>query len=100
MESTKARILVVDDVLANRKLAGKILAGEYEVDSVKSGEEALDFFTRKIPDLVLLDIHMEGIDGFEVLERMKAVPETVIGREVDQVALAPSKPETRRTVGT
>lgn len=76
MESMKARILVVDDVLANRKLAGKILAGEYEVDSVKSGEEALDFFTRKIPNLVLLDIHMEGIDGFEVLERMKAVPET------------------------
>ena len=76
MENTKARILVVDDVLANRKLAGKILAEEYEVDSVKSGEEALDFFTRKIPELVLLDIHMEGIDGFEVLERMKAVPET------------------------
>ncbi|MCH3960066.1 MAG: response regulator [Selenomonas sp.] len=76
MERTKARILVVDDVLANRKLAGKILAEEFEVDSVKSGEEALDFFTRKIPDLVLLDIHMEGIDGFEVLERMKAVPET------------------------
>src|SRR5574344_1985585 len=76
MERTKARILVVDDVLANRKLAGKILAEEFEVDSVKSGEEALDFFTRKIPDLVLLDIHMEGIDGFEVLERMKAVPDT------------------------
>ena len=72
MGEVLAKILVVDDILANRKIAGKILSGEFEVDSVKSGEEALDFFTKKIPDLVLLDIHMDGIDGFEVLERMKA----------------------------
>ena len=67
MTEPLAKILVVDDILANRKLAGKILAGEFEVDAVKSGEEALDFFTRKLPDLVLLDIYMEGMDGFEVL---------------------------------
>ncbi len=60
MTEPLAKILVVDDIPANRLLAGKILAGEFEVDSVKSGEEALDFFTRKIPDLVLLDIYMEG----------------------------------------
>ena len=76
MTEPLAKILVVDDIPANRLLAGKILAGEFEVDSVKSGEEALDFFTRKIPDLVLLDIYMEGIDGFEVLEKMRAVPQT------------------------
>ncbi len=77
MTEPLAKILVVDDILANRKLAGKILAGEFEVDAVKSGEEALDFFTRKLPDLVLLDIYMEGMDGFEVLEKMKAQPETM-----------------------
>ena len=76
MTEPLAKILVVDDIPANRLLAGKILAGEFEVDSVKSGEEALDFFTRKIPDLVLLDIYMEGIDGFELLEKMRAVPQT------------------------
>ena len=76
MVGTLANVLVVDDILANRKLAGKILCNEFAVDTVKSGEEALDFFTRKIPDLVLLDIYMEGIDGFEVLEKMLAVPAT------------------------
>ena len=74
--SEMASILMVDDILANRKIAGKILAGHFIVDTVKSGEEALDFFTKKIPDLVLLDIHMEGIDGFEVLRRMKDYPAT------------------------
>ena len=48
-------ILVVDDVSVNRKLAGGILAGEFLVDTVKSGREALDFFTKKLPDLVLLE---------------------------------------------
>lgn len=74
--SEMTSILMVDDILANRKIAGKILAGHFIVDTVKSGEEALDFFTKKIPDLVLLDIHMEGIDGFEVLRRMKDYPAT------------------------
>ena len=69
-------ILIVDDVAINRKLAGGILAGEFLVDSVKSGREALDFFTKKLPDLVLLDIYMDGMDGFEVLAKMQKTPET------------------------
>ena len=69
-------ILVVDDVSVNRKLAGGILAGEFLVDTVKSGREALDFFTKKLPDLVLLDIYMEGMDGFEVFAKMQKTSET------------------------
>ena len=76
MAENMASVLVVDDILANRRIAGKILADEFVVDTVKSGEEALDFFTKKIPDLVLLDIYMEGIDGFEVLEAMRKNPAT------------------------
>lgn len=76
MAESLASVLVVDDIMANRKLAGKILADEFVVDSVKSGEEALDFLSKKIPDLVLLDIYMEGIDGFETMEKIKAAPST------------------------
>lgn len=72
MRENKASVLVVDDIAANRKLAGRILADEFAVDSVSSGEEAVDFLTRNIPDLVLLDIYMDGIDGFEVLAQMQA----------------------------
>lgn len=67
----KPRILVVDDILANRRLASKILANDYVVETVRSGEEAIDYLTRTIPDLVLLDIRMEGMDGFETLARMR-----------------------------
>ena len=67
----KPRILVVDDILANRRLASKILVDTYTVDTVKSGEEAIDYLTKQQPDLVLLDIKMEGIDGFETLTKIR-----------------------------
>lgn len=67
----KPRILVVDDILANRKLASKILVNDYAVDTVRSGEEAIDYLTKQLPDLVLLDIRMEGMDGFETLSKLR-----------------------------
>lgn len=67
----KERILVVDDDVMNLHIAEKILEAEYNVDCVKSGIEALDYFKEKIPNLVLLDLHMPQMDGFEVNLRMK-----------------------------
>lgn len=69
-------ILLVDDVSTNLKCEGLILERKYKITMVKSGREALDFFKTTIPDLILLDIHMNEMDGYEVLERMKADPET------------------------
>lgn len=69
-------ILLVDDVSTNLKCEGLILEGKYKITMVKSGREALAFFKTEIPDLVLLDIYMDEIDGYEVLECMKAAPET------------------------
>jgi two-component system cell cycle response regulator len=72
-----ARVLVVDDVLANVKLLEARLTAEYfEVVTAMSGQEALDICARAQCDIVLLDIMMPGMDGFEVCRRLKADPAT------------------------
>jgi putative nucleotidyltransferase with HDIG domain len=69
----KGNILAVDDTPASLKLLTEILSAEgYEVSSAISGELALRATTIAPPDLVLLDICMPGMDGFEVCRRLKA----------------------------
>lgn len=71
-----ARILVVDDILPNVKLLEAKLHGEYyDVVTASSGEEALKKIIEHSPDLVLLDVMMPGMDGFEVCRRIKANPQ-------------------------
>src|SRR5690606_34450730 len=65
-------ILVVDDEAAIRtSLAGILEDENYTVRTAASGPEALDAVSEKMPDLVLLDIWMDGMDGLEVLSRLK-----------------------------
>lgn len=72
-----ARVLVVDDILANVKLLEARLTAEYfEVLSAFSGPEALDVLGRERIDVVLLDVMMPGMDGFEVCRRIKTDPRT------------------------
>ena len=72
-----ARVLVVDDILANVKLLEARLAAEYfEVLTAYSGQEALDVCARERVDVVLLDVMMPGMDGFEVCKRLKSSPAT------------------------
>ncbi|GAA0988996.1 hypothetical protein GCM10009555_071950 [Acrocarpospora macrocephala] len=69
------RILVVDDVAANRYVIGRWLEHSgYEVIEAASGQEALDAVREQLPDLVLLDVRMPDMDGFEVCERIKGDP--------------------------
>ncbi len=72
-----ARILVVDDVLANVKLMEARLSAEYfDVVTALSGGEALAACERGECDIVLLDVMMPDMDGFEVCRRLKASPST------------------------
>lgn len=68
-----ARILVVDDQPANvRMLEAKLLAEYYDVCTAENGHDAIDLARREQPDLILLDIMMPGIDGYETCQRLKA----------------------------
>ncbi len=73
-----ARILVVDDIATNVKLLEARLMAEYfQVFSATSGQEALDICASSQIDIVLLDVMMPGMDGFEVCRRLKADPKTM-----------------------
>ena len=72
-----ARVLVVDDILANVKLLEAKLTAEYfEVVSALDGPTALELVESEKPDIVLLDVMMPGMDGFEVCKRIKSNPLT------------------------
>jgi two-component system cell cycle response regulator len=72
-----ARVLVVDDILPNVKLLEAKLSSEYyDVLTATSGDEALLKVEQSSPDIVLLDVMMPGMDGFEVCRRIKGNPAT------------------------
>ncbi|MFN3835471.1 MAG: PleD family two-component system response regulator [Glycocaulis sp.] len=68
-----ARILVVDDIETNRRLLEARLSAEYfDVVLASSGAECLEKAAETMPDLILLDVMMPGMDGFETCKRLKA----------------------------
>src|SRR5437868_8987030 len=72
-----ARVLVVDDILSNVKLLEAKLTAEYfEVITAFNGLECLARMEQGAPDIVLLDVMMPGMDGFEVCRRIKSNPKT------------------------
>src|SRR6195952_5659303 len=73
-----ARILIVDDVSANtRLLEAKLVTEYYQVTSARDGFEALAAARNWQPDLILLDVMMPGIDGYECCRRLKNDPATM-----------------------
>jgi len=73
-----ARVLVVDDIEANIKLLEARLMAEYfQVFSASNGQDALDICAKGQCDIVLLDVMMPGMDGYEVCRRLKADPKTM-----------------------
>jgi two-component system sensor histidine kinase/response regulator len=71
----RATVLVADDNEANRSLARETLEDEgYRVVLASGGEEALAATERELPDCVVLDVRMPGLDGFAVCERIRALP--------------------------
>lgn len=90
-----AKILIVDDQPANRDLLIKALEPEgYKILSAPSGEVALKIAARALPDLILLDILMPGLDGFAVCRQLKNHPST---REIPLLFVT-AKDETKDVV--
>ncbi len=72
-----ARVLIVDDIPANvRLLQAKLEADYYEVLTAHDGETAMQMAAEGQPDIILLDVMMPGIDGYETCRQLKAHPET------------------------
>ena len=72
-----ARVLVVDDIIQNVKLLEAKLQNEYfDVITALSGKEALKILETDLPDIILLDVMMPEMDGFEVCRRIKSNPRT------------------------
>lgn len=69
-------ILLVDDNISNLKLAQNLLKEFYKISLTKSGQQALAFCEKQRPDLILLDIYMPEMDGFETIQKLKANPAT------------------------
>jgi len=72
----KIQILIVDDEPINLGALRKILGKEYKLYFAKSGLEALDMVEKHNPSLILLDIHMPGMNGYEVCQALKQNPDT------------------------
>ena len=68
-------ILVVDDLPASRRLLVTFLGDEFRVIEAADGPQCLDMAARERPDLVLLDLSLPGLDGIEVIERIRSDPE-------------------------
>ena len=71
------RILIVDDTIANIQLLGEIIQKEgYQINVAQNGLKALEAVKAMPPDLILLDIMMPELDGYETCQRLKADPDT------------------------
>lgn len=77
LDLSKYTVLAVDDIQLNLLLLKKMLSKfNFTLQTASSGQQTLDMVAEKKPDLILLDLMMPGIDGFEVIQRLRANPET------------------------
>jgi len=77
VDHTTPTILIVDDHAANRETLLALLEGEaFDLLEAETGAEAVRIATERLPDLILLDVMMPGMDGFEVCRRLRAQPST------------------------
>ncbi|MCP5047283.1 MAG: response regulator, partial [bacterium] len=75
--SEKPLVLIVDDVPKNLQVLGGILRESgYNISLATSGPKALDMVAARPPDLILLDVMMPEMDGFQVCEQLKASGQT------------------------
>ena len=91
----RATVLVVDDTPANLSLLTNVLDKTYRVKVATSGQKALDIALRQPPDLIVLDVMMPELDGYEVCRRLKADARTQAVPVLFLTALTRPEDETR-----
>jgi len=75
--NSKETILVVDDIETNIDILNDILSNQYDIMVALDGDSAISFAIENMPDLILLDIMMPKIDGYEVCKKLKSHPKTI-----------------------
>jgi len=94
--SNKGRILIVDDTTANLEVLGETLAeAGYTVATAIDGDRALKRVQTHPPDLILLDVQMPGINGFETCEQLKSDPQTASIPVIFMTAMADTESKVR-----
>jgi len=91
----RQKVLVVDDTRANIEILYKILQADYEVFFAKNGRDGLRVVQREIPDLILLDIMMPEMDGYQVCRELKADPATASIPVIFITAMGSEEDETK-----
>ena len=76
MDTEMKYILAADDEEINRDIIEEILEDDYEINCVNDGTECLNSIAQRIPDLLLLDVGMPGLDGLEVCKQLRAEEKT------------------------
>jgi CheY-like chemotaxis protein len=91
---TPRKVLVADDKATGRELVRTVLASQgYLVFEASDGIEALEMAHRMLPDLIILDLHMPGLDGYGVIKELRLTPHFAL---TPVVALTASAMETDR----
>ena len=75
-EQNRKKIMLVDDNITNLTIGRNILIGDYDVFTLQSGEKLFKLLGKVFPDLILLDIEMPDMNGYEVIRRLKGEPRT------------------------
>ncbi|WP_224963429.1 diguanylate cyclase [Geomonas subterranea] len=94
-QGARPKILIVDDTAANIEVLYQILKAEYDILFAKSGTDGLRMAREQMPDLVLLDVMMPDMDGYEVCRVLKQEPETARIPVVFVTAMDNDEDETR-----
>jgi diguanylate cyclase (GGDEF)-like protein len=89
------KVLIIDDTTANIEILYKILHGEYDVFFAKNGPDGIKVVQREMPDLILLDIMMPGMDGYQVCIHLKADPLTASIPVIFITAMGSEEDETK-----
>jgi CheY-like chemotaxis protein len=76
MNHSKETILIVDDVIANIEILNGVLGDLYDIIFATNGQDAVEIAREQVPDLILLDVVMPGLDGYDVCSILRADEKT------------------------